>query len=214
MKKLTIIILLSFLACVSQAQDILEVFKNFEFKCCSGITASVKDSLTINGEFIPNKQDTLESERYSLEFTGKSFARLVMDFTTGQNGFYAVELKVIEKKDGNTLVVFSKYGGSIRMYEQHEIIVYDYINGIFTPSIEHNLPQKLSIKEYIIQATPDSILSKLEGSYSYGADLSSKDPCEVYYFADIQNPDYYMWLDRERIAYRWTGNKFEKFKLD
>ncbi|GET31522.1 hypothetical protein PbJCM13498_03850 [Prolixibacter bellariivorans] len=211
MRRVTLITLIIFsLTNLSFGQTIQEIFKALPLSYTGELTTEAKDSLIEQGTYTIPGGDSDETMKvdYSAE---KDYIRLDYYYTTGQSGFIVIELRRFQKADGSFVVVYSKYGGAERAYDQDSLLTFDYENGTLKQNENLGLPENLKTRAFLKDNLPDSLKEEnITLSTSYN--LKPKETNGVEYEVDPQSDQFTKWIKTERILFVWNGKRFEKRK--
>ncbi len=172
MKKWTIIITFIYFINLSYAQDIKEIFKAFPLEYTPELSQSGKDSILQYGEYIIPGGDSVNTSKYDYYNENENYIRLEYSFTTGQNGFFMIQLKKFKKENGDIIVVYTKHGGMLRAYDQHELIVFNYLNKHFTINKIIKLPSTIEPKVFLSRKLQKDTQMEYSKSISTGYDLN------------------------------------------
>lgn len=209
MRRVTLILLITFsLTNLSFGQTIQEIFKSLPLNYTSELTTGAKDSLIEQGTYTIPDGDSDETMKvdYSAE---KNYIRLYYYYTTGQRGFIVIELRRFQKTDGSCVVVYSKFGGAERAYDQDSLLTFDYENGTLKQNENLGLPENLETRAFLKDNLPDSLKGeKITLSTSYN--LKPKETNCIEYEVDPQSDRFNEWIKTERILFTWNGKRFEK----
>lgn len=206
---LTILLILC-LTVVSYGQTIQEIFKTLPLDYTPELSTEAKDSLIQNGIHTIPGGDSIETMKadYSAEM---DFIRLEYYFTTGQSGFIVIELRKFQKIDGSTVVVYSKYGGARRAFDQHSLLTFNYAVKSLKLSENIGLPKTIETSDFLKDNLPDSLNSeKITLSTSYN--LNPEEVNSIQYEINPQTDQFDKWIKTERFLYKWNGERFEKIK--
>lgn len=144
---------------------------------------------------------------YKLSRSDESIS-IEMSYESGQRAFFITQLR-FWSYGSEKIFVLSEYGGVPIDYHQSELRTYRLVNGELF-EIENLLPGKLSIKDFTIPSTPDSVLQKYSNNSSIVCELLSA----------TNNPTWYLfedfelygidtsWLAGNRIEFMWTSGRF------
>jgi hypothetical protein len=125
-------------------------------------------------------------------------------FTTGQNGFISIEVRKFEKKNGAVVLVYAKYSGMKKAFDQYSLLTFDYSQGQLFINRNLGLPETLPQSEFLNVNIPDS------ERLSTGYNLNSDQPNSIDYFINPHTDEEEKWIKMERIIYTWDGNKFSR----
>jgi hypothetical protein len=158
--------------------------------------------------------DSEETIQYTLDTpVQKNYISFGFSFTTGQNGFNTFEVKRFKKKNGDGLIIFSRFGGTISMYSQDTLKVFSYINGALVENKkQHLLPQSISINNFLKKETPDSIRKLFENSSNTYYSLDPEKPDRIEFNLSFQfiSEDLEKWLLGDSFIFIWNGSFFRR----
>ena len=209
MKKLmTLTFLLCFGTNYCFGQTIQEIFKSFPSTYMPEMTNEAKDSLLENGTYIfPKAEDYMETMKADY-WTENNYIRLQYFFPDGLSGFFIIELKKFLKNDGTPIVVYSKFGGSPKAFDQHILLTFSYENNSLEPIENLGLPKTIETKEFLKEKILDSLDGKkLKMNTSYSLKTNDSDLLEYNIYPEIA--PYYEWVKTEKFSYIWNGERFE-----
>lgn len=210
MRRLTLVILLILsLKGLSFGQTIYEIFKSLPLEYTPELTTEAKDSLMEIGTYTIPGGDSLETMKadYSTE---NGYIRLEYYFTTGQSGFIVIELRKFQKTDGSAIVVYSKFGGAMRAFDQHSLLTFEYKDETLKQNKNLGLPETIETKEFLKDNLPD-ILNKEKITLSTSYDLNSENNC-IEYEINPQTNQFDEWIKTDSYSFIWNGERFEKRK--
>lgn len=212
MRFLISILLFLFISFNSLAQSMAEILRLLPAEHALDLDLKQRDTLLQNGEYILPGGDSLETIKFELSLDDESgYIRFSLGFTTGQNGFVLIELRRFKRNDGSILIVYSRVGGALRAYDQHDILFFDYKNSKLVLSKKKLLPVNIPIKDFLNKGTPDSIVKKIQsrvtGTYSLDpADLKSFS----YNLIPSVSEDLEKYILRYSMIFTWNGKSFTK----
>jgi len=207
MKQLALVVLLT-LTSLSFGQTIQEIFKSLPLDYTFDLSNDAKDSLIKNGIYTVPGGDSIET--IEVEYRAKKdFISLTYYFTTGQSGFSVVEIRKFQKTDDTPIVVYSKYGGAMRAFDQHSLLTFDYKNGILTRNRNLGLPETIETKEFLKDSLPDD-LNNDNFTLSTSYDLMPEEPNCVEYQINPQSNLYDEWIKTFKYSFLWNGEKFKR----
>lgn len=213
----SIVILITFYLFVNDAygQSLITIFKHLPLDCTPELSKKQKDTLLLQGEYILPGGDSIETVKYTIDTTliKKGYLSYEYNFTTGQNGFIAFELRRFRRANGTLIFVYSRYGGMLRAFEQQDVIIYELKNGKLVINNDGLLPSEIPIKDFFIKDTPKDIIAYaskyVNQSYSLYPDNSSS----ISYTIDPQFPneeENKKYILGYTIVFTWNGNRFIK----
>ena len=191
-------------------QNIEAIAKMLSPELLPKLTESRIDSLLTDGHYIIPGGDTIVTEQYHVEQYGDEYLKLTFSFDPGPSGYFIIELRRFNRVNGSPIVVYTKWGGGRRVYDQHNLLVFEYEEDKLVESKTVVLPKKLSDLDYYQSNLPDSVdQTQLKaGSTSY--DLNPERVNGVSYNAN--GSQHLEWFNDSCCAYIWNGKEFEKSK--
>lgn len=209
-KQILFILLLLFSAIPLEAQTIEEIFHSLPAAYTPELTETAKDSLVqFNSYSIPG-DDPREIMKVSIIEKDEDFMRLQYYFTTGQRAFINIEIRVFTNRDGEPLIVYARYGGLPKAFDQHMLTTFNYSNGSLTRTIEKLLPETIAAREFLKPEFVENFDSELQ-EISTGYDLDPEEKNSIEYKLEPQfifGKDH--WIHTYSIFFRWNGEIFEK----
>ena len=190
-----------------------EIFRLLPPDCTPELNSKQRDTLLKNGEYILPGGDSLETIEYELDSSGFSdYLRYGFHFTTGQNAFLSIELRKFRRNDGRILIVYSRVGGMLRAYDQHEIFIFDYKDSKLTVSKQKLLPVNVLIKDFLKKGTPDSIAKKIKSYVMTTYRLDPENPNTISYnlFPGAPLDDMEKYLLSDSMSFTWNGRSFTR----
>ncbi len=213
-RKVVIFVATCLLTITAIGQTMTSIFRQLPSECTPQLTATERDILLKNGSYTIPGGDSIETTQYSIDTLGaKDYLRYEFNFTTGQAGFIAFELKSLRTTDGRRLIIFSRCGGMKRAYNQQEIKIYELKNATLIEDSKNKLlPLTISITNFLKKETPDKVKSKIEQSVSSCYDLKPETPNELEFAIFPQSPlgNEDEWILGYAITFTWTGNSFTR----
>ncbi len=204
---LTVLLIFS-LTNLSFAQSILEIFKSLPLEYTLELSNEAKASLMERGNYTFPGGDSIET--MEAEFLAqKDFLRIAYYFTTGQSGFIVIELRKFQKIDGSLIVVYSKFGGTRRAFEQHSLLTFDYNNGTFKLNKNLGLPENIESEEFLKDNLPDSFKGD-RTMLSYSFNLEPEETNGIAYEINSQTNQFDELIKTNRFLFIWNGTRFEK----
>jgi len=212
--KIILIINLFFLSGINLfGQSMTEIFRLLPEDCTPELDAKQRDTLLQTGTYILPGGDSLETIEYELDSSGFSdYLRYGFHFTTGQNAFLSIELRKFKKADGGILIVYSRIGGMLRAYDQHDIFIFDYKNSKLTLSKQKLLPMNVPIKDFLKKGTPDSIEKKIKSYVMATYSLHPENPRSISFILYPGAPlgDMEKYLLSDSMTFTWNGRSFAR----
>lgn len=206
---LTILLILS-LTNLSFGQAIQEIFKSLPLEYTPELTSEAKDSLIQNGTYTFPGGDSREIMKADY-LAEKDYIKLWYYFTTGQSGFIVIELRKFQKTDDSPVVVYSKFGGARRAFDQHSLLTFDYTKGSLILNENLGLPETIATREFLKDNIPNSLKTeKITLNTSYN--LAPEELNSVEYQIDLQTDQYDEWIITDSFLFTWNGKRFEKRK--
>ncbi|MDG1276540.1 MAG: hypothetical protein P8O16_04615 [Algoriphagus sp.] len=209
MKKQLLTLLFFFtLTVLSFGQSIEEIFKALPLAYANELTLEAKDSLIQNGTYTFPGGDEVESLKcdYTSE---KDFIRMIYSFPSGQSGILIIELRKFEKIDGSLAVVYAKFGGARRAYEQHTLLTFDYQDSSLRLNENLGLPETIEPYQFLKDNLPDSVKTEsrnLNTSYN----LVPEEANSVEYLVNPETNQSEELIKTDRFLFTWNGVRFEK----
>ena len=209
------IFLISYLLTISAfGQTMTSIFRQLPPECTPELTIMERYILLKNGDYIIPGGDTIETIKYSIDtLEAKDYLRYEFNFSTGQAGFIAFELKSFRTTDGRRFIIFSRCGGMNRAYDQQDIKIYELKNNILIENSKQKLlPLTINITSFLKKETPDTIKTKIEQSVSGCYDLKPETTNEIEFGIFPQYPLYNddQWILGYTIVFTWTGSTFDR----
>ncbi|MFO8147167.1 MAG: hypothetical protein ACQEWG_12725 [Bacteroidota bacterium] len=176
------------------------------------MTETAKDSLLqFNSYTIPG-DDTLEIMEVAITEKSEEFMQLTYSFTTGQRAFVIIQIRVFQKRDGKPLIVYAKFGGLPRAFDQHILKIFDFSAGSLIETQKKLLPETIGVKEFLEPKDVDNFASDLEVmSTSYELNPEEKNSLiyklepQIYGKGEIENL-----IKTYDFVYKWNGEVFIK----
>ena len=204
--------ILTFLLCFGTnycfGQTIQEIFKSFPSTYIPEMTNEAKDSLLENGTYIfPKAEDYMETMKADYR-TENNYIKLQYFFPDGPSGFFIIELKKFQKNDGTPIVVYSKFGGSPKAFDQHILLTFSYENNTLEPIENLGLPKSIKTKEFLKEKILDSLDGKkLNMNTSYSLKTNDNNCVEYNIYPEVNA--YHEWVKTEKFSFKWNGERFE-----
>lgn len=198
------------MTCLSLGQSIEEIFRAFPLAYATELTLEAKDSLMQNGTYTFPGGDEVESWKcdYASE---KDFIRLIYSFPTGQSGILIIELRKFQKIDGSLAVVYAKFGGTQRVYDQHTLLTFDYQDISLRLNENLGLPETIEPYQFLKDNFPDSVKTEsrnLNTSYN----LVPEEANSVEYLVNPETNQSEELIKTDRFLFTWNGVRFEKIE--
>jgi hypothetical protein len=209
--KLRILILFVGLSLVSSSfgQSIQDLFKILPLQYTPDLTISARDSLLqFNSYTIPGG-DTLSTEEVSITERQDDFLQLNYGFTTGQKAFIIIELRKFVKRNGDIVVVYAKFGGMQKAFDQHALVTFDYHGKQLVLNKGLGLPETISPTAFLKPNTTDHAKASTI-TLSTGYRLHSDESNSIEFFVHPETEESASWLDTEAVIYTWDGDRFKK----
>lgn len=193
-----------------KAQEIKDIFRNIPLSYLPYLTSHSRDSLISNREYIFSGSDSTQMERYTLDIRNNDCLTLTFDYLDGPSGFFQIALRRFLRTDGKTIVVYSKYGGSHAVFDQHELMVLESSGKTFKVCKTIALPSTIASEEFIDKNIPAERKNKIKECLSSSYELNPEETSSVEYVA------FYACLGEKetkplvRILYTWNGTNFVK----
>ncbi len=197
-------------ASLSYGQSMEEIFRILPSEYTPKLTASSKDSLLQFGLYTIPGGDSIETMK-CLYTSDTNQIQLEYNFSTGQSGFIRIELGKFKNIEGETVIVFSKYGGLSRSFNQHKLLTFDYFKGRLILNKKLGLPETIPTKEFLKDDFPDSLKShKIVLSSSY--DLNPEEFNSIAYEIYPQTQKLANWVKTYTFLFIWSGEEFIKWE--
>ena len=117
-------------------------------------------------------------------------------------------MKKFQKNDGTPIVVYSKFGGSPKAFDQHILLTFSYENKSLEPIENLGLPKTIETKEFLKEKILDSLNGeKLRMSTNYSLQTNDSNCVEYNIYPEID--PYYELVKTEKFSYIWNGERFE-----
>ena len=216
MKIAIILAFLIHISPLSDAQTIGSIFISLPKDCIPDLNISQKKFLLKNKEYILPGGDSLETIKYTIAVDEKNqYLSCKMNFTTGQNGFSIIQIRKFIKKDGGSLIVFSRYGGLLHSYFQDEIRCFNSRNNKLTEIKNKPLPDSIGINRFFKSNTPDSLRVKLGSYISTSNDLRPELENAIAFkiFSQVNDGEAEKYIIGNSMHFIWTGLKFRESKI-
>ncbi len=209
---LKILIAMTVLTISSNSQTIDDYFKSLPAKYSFDLTKTAKDSLLIYENYTIPGGDSSSTEVIGITEKRNDFIELHYGFSTGQRAFQIIQLRLFKKIDGTPLIVYSKFGGLQRAFDQHFLITYEYKKGNLLKTPEVFLPETIPFNSFIKQDIPESLRTKYK-MLSTSYNLYPKILNTIEYVLSPQflyeNTEFEQWIKTLSIQYKWNGLEFE-----
>ena len=165
MKKLILTIATLIFFYFAPAQTIKALFLKLPKECTPEINVKERQLLLQKGEYVEPGGDSEETEKYEIEEgegePDNDFLRVEQSSTTDQSGFLAIELKRFKKSNGDTILIYSRYGGVSAFFNQQALLIFNIKNGKLIDNKENLLPDTVDLMRFIKEGTPDSIITQI-----------------------------------------------------
>jgi hypothetical protein len=194
-------------------QSTVTFFRLLPPDCTPDLNAKEKNALLRKGTYTIPGGDSIETIQYTIDTTeSKNYLRYEYGFTTGQRGFVVFELRKLLRKNGEPLLIFSRYGGAPAAYDQHELRLFSYKSGKLAEINNNLLPKEIDIQDFLETGTPDSIKNKIESYVNITYDLypNVKNAVSMRLFQQVFLNDYENYLVGTELLFTWDGNTFSR----
>jgi len=218
MKKLLLTIIILVFVHIASGQTIKRLFLKLPNECTPEINEKEKQILLQKGEYVIPGGDSIETVEYNVEETTKDFLRVEQSFTTGQRAFLAIELRIFKKSNGDTILIYSRYGGVPAFFNQQALLTFNIKNGKLIDNKENLLPDTVDLMNFIKKGTPDSIITQirqaactsycLDTSYCLNTKSSKIVEYELLFGGGEDEVD--KWLTTNTVEFTWNGISFSK----
>ena len=190
-----------------------DIFRLLPADCTPELDSKQRDTLLKNGEYILPGGDSMETIKYDIDSFGYSnYLHYVFSFTTGQNAFVGFELRKFKRNDSSIFIVYSRVGGALRAYDQHDLFIFDYKNGKLILSKERLLPVNIPVKNFLKKETPDSIAKKIKSYVMATYILHSENPNTISFnlYPGVPLDEYEKNILGYTMLFTWNGKSFTR----
>ncbi|MFT3823015.1 MAG: hypothetical protein QM731_03810 [Chitinophagaceae bacterium] len=188
-----------------------EIFRLLPLSCTPELGPQQKDTLLLTGVYTVPGGDSIETVKYTIDTNfNADYLRYEYGFTTGQQGFLYFELKRFYRTNGSVFVVFSRYGGAPIVFSQHELQMFDIVNGALVSSKEQLLPLKVPLKYFLKKGTPDAARAKLEKNVNTAYDLSPDVSNTIRYSIAFHTFEEETHIAASVMIFTWNGKTFTR----
>ncbi len=211
MKFLLVLLSISFVPFCSYCQSMTEIFRLLPEDCTPELDSKQRDTLLQAGTYILPGGDSLETIEYDLDSSGFSdYLRYGFHYTTGQNAFLSIELRKFKRNNGSILIVYSRVGGMLRAYDQHDIFIFDYKGSKLSLTKQKLLPVEVPIKDFLKKGTPDSIAKKIKSYVMATYSLDPENPRSISFTLHPGSPidEMEKYLLSYSMSFTWNGRSF------
>lgn len=211
MKKFNLLILYFLFSTIkSDAQIIEEILLSLPAEFTPELTETAKDSLLQFSSYTIPGDDPREIMEVAITEKSKEFIQLTYSFTTGQRAFVIIQIRVFRKRDDKPLIVYAKFGGLPRAFDQHILKTYNFSNG-FLVETKEKLSKSIGVKEFLKPKVVDEFAFDLEiMSTSYELNPEEKNSIEyklesqiIYGKGEIENL-----IQTYDFLFTWNGETF------
>jgi hypothetical protein len=211
-------VLTSVLSSSTLGQSLSFFFKNLPADCTPELTFRQRDSLLQTLEFILPGGTSTETVKYTIDTANATnYLRYEYSFTTGQNGFISFELRKFTKADGQSFLVFSRYGGLSRAYIQQDLKVFAIKNmQLVEQTTQKLLPKDIPLSRFLKKETPDAAKKRIDSAVNFRYDLYTEKQNEIEFTMFPQSPidEDEKWVIGYSFLFTWTGKVFEQKLTD
>jgi len=199
-------------------QSLTYFFNKLPADCTPDLTVSQRDTLLQKLEFIVPGDDSMQIVKYDIDTSKAEFyLRYEYSFTTGQRGFISFELRKFTKDNGQSFVVFSRYGGTPHAFAQHDLKIFTINNNnLIEESSQNLLPKNMPLNMFIKSETPDQskkrIAVAVDCRYDMTPDKQNEIEFEIYPQTPLEQDE--KWVIGYSYTYTWTGKAFERKLTD
>jgi hypothetical protein len=213
-RQLYTLLIFSLLTASVYGQTMVAIFRELPPDCTPDLSTSERDSLLVNGEYIMPDGDSIETTKYDIDTsTAKNYLRYEFSFTTGQSGFIIFELRSFSTIDGGRIIIFSRYGGLSRAYEQQDLKVFRLKNHILLEDTKQTLlPETINTVAFMKKNIPEKIKKKIEQAVNSCYDLNPEGSRGIAFTIFAQSPidEYEQWVRGYTMYFTWNGVSFDK----
>lgn len=192
----------------SQNEIAIKAFKLLPLKFTPELTTTGKDSLIKLETYILPGGDSLEQVQYYLRKDTNSLS-IHYEFTTGQRAFRVMQIKMIQSKNNDTIILFSSFFGDHTLFNQEEFALFNFKNNSLS-IISNTNPAKSFIQnptQFFKPSTPDSIKALTDELSIYFDITDYKDKISL----NVSSYSSYIsdWLIEKDFFFYFNGNDFE-----
>lgn len=189
------------------AQEIDPDFFSFPEELIPDLTTDQRVRLAQTRSFHFPATDERELAKYDLETEGPGHFKIRLTMLSGQSGFFTIEFRRFSKSDGNSFWLYSKYGGTRAVFEQHELFALERINGAWMRTPIPGLPDQVDNSIFAIGELGEADLTRLNSWSSY-MDIRLADSEEIAFllFPVGKLSEEAAW--HEEVRWKWSENKF------
>ena len=206
-KSIFILFLIHFMPMALIAQEIDRDFFEFPEELIHGLTTDQRIKLAQKRSFHFPKSDERELGKYDLETEGPDHVLMRFTMLSGQSGFFNIELRRFERVDGSYFWLYSKYGGTRSVFEQHELFGLEEIEGKWERIDPPGLPVRLDNLLFAARELTGEELASLQSWSSY-FDLKNEANDFITYLlfpiGSTQKDTFF----REELTFQWNGERF------
>lgn len=206
-KSIFILFLICFMPMNLIAQEIDRDFFEFPEELIPGLTADQRDKLAQTRSFYFPKSDQREVMKYDLETAGPDHMLIRSTMPSGQSGFFNIELRRFERGNGSYFWLYSKYGGTRSVFEQHELFGLEEINGEWERIDPPGLPVRLDNLLFAARDLTGEELASLQFWSSY-FDLKNEANDFITYLLFPTGSTQKATFFREELTFQWNGERF------
>ena len=178
------------------------------------MTDRQRDSLLQKLEFVIPGGDSTETVKYIIDTSkATNYLRYEYSFTTGQKGFISFELKKYTKVDGQSFLIFSRYGGLSRAYTQQDLKVFAIKNNkLVEETTQKLLPKNIPLSRFLKKETPDVVKKRIDSAVNFRYDLMTEKQNEIEFTMFPESPidKDKKWIIGYSYLFTWTGKVFQQ----
>lgn len=199
---------------VCSAQNMDAVFRKLPLACTPGLSAGQRDSLILNGNYVPNKSDPSKSIRYEKRDIHPELANNYCKYSMNiENRFYVFELKRYKRRIRKDFVIFARCGGLFDSYSQQEFKIYTLKGDTLIENSKQTiLPETPDISAFLKKETPDSVKTKIAQSTNLCYDLEGQLTFRIYTKNNEIDELFQTWRTTLEIVFLWNGSSFQREK--
>ncbi len=206
-KSILLLFLVSFMPTSLIAQEIDRDFFEFPEELIPGLTADQRVKLAQTRSFYFPATDERELVKYDLETEGLDHILIRSTMLSGQSGFFNIECRRFERADGSYFWLYSKYGGTRSVFEQHELFGLQRVEGKWEKIDPPGLPVRLDNLLFADRELTGEELASLQSWSSY-FDLTNEANDFITYLLFPTGSTQIDTFFREQLTFQWNGERF------
>jgi hypothetical protein len=188
------------------------IFRQLPEICTPELSHKQRDTLLKEGKYILPGGDSDETVEYTIDTSeNNDYLSYEYNFTTGQNGFIVFALRRFQKSDGESIVIFSRYGGMKRAFGQQDLKFFDIKeHSLSEINASQFLPDSISIEQFVKKQTPDSTKARIRNGCSsfYNLYTDKLNQIEFDIYPEYSLDEFEKWIISYTVTFTWTGNSF------